>query len=216
MIEYDLKKNNNKKNEKAYGKYYAKPHISETVDLDELADHMHGHNSPFSAGTIKGILIDAVTHIKELLLMGKNVKLDNLAIFYISIKNKMGAENADDFTVSKNIEGVRMKARATGDFRSVNLNLDANLKKYGAKKRSLRPPPTPKQLRHREIQARANLALPLTQAAVRKAMDLSNRDSISPLSLNGDCKSLNMFLNILTENDTRSISDDDWRRGGAQ
>ena len=41
MIEYDLKKNNNKKNEKAYGKYYAKPHISETVDLDELADHMH-------------------------------------------------------------------------------------------------------------------------------------------------------------------------------
>ena len=38
MIEYDLKKNNNKKNEKAYGKYYAKPHISETVDLDELAD----------------------------------------------------------------------------------------------------------------------------------------------------------------------------------
>ena len=119
MIEYDLKKNNNKKNVKAYGKYYAKPHISETVDLDELADHMHGHNSPFSAGTIKGILIDAVTHI----------------IFYISIKNKMGAENADDFTVSKNIEGVRMKARATGDFRSVNLNLDANLKKYGAKKK---------------------------------------------------------------------------------
>ena len=96
---------------------------------------MHGHNSPFSAGTIKGILIDAVTHIKELLLMGKNVKLDNLAIFYISIKNKMGAENADDFNVSKNIEGVRMKARATGDFRSVNLNLDANLKKYGAKKK---------------------------------------------------------------------------------
>ena len=65
MIEYDLKKNNNKKNVKAYGKYYAKPHVSETVDLDELADHMHGHNSPFSAGTIKGILIDAVTHSKH-------------------------------------------------------------------------------------------------------------------------------------------------------
>ena len=79
MIEYDLKKNNNKKNVKAYGKYYAKPHISETVDLDELADHMHGHNSPFSAGTIKGILIDAVTHIKELLLMGdrKSTRLNS-------------------------------------------------------------------------------------------------------------------------------------------
>ena len=29
MIEYDLKKNNNKKNVKAYGKYYAKPHVSD-------------------------------------------------------------------------------------------------------------------------------------------------------------------------------------------
>ena len=136
MIEYDLKRNNNKNNAKAYGKYYAKPHVSETVDLDELADHMHGHNSPFSAGTIKGILIDAVTHIKELLLLGKNVKLDNLAIFYISIKNKVGADTADSFTVAKNIEGVRMRARATGDLRSVNLNLEANLKKYGSKKSS--------------------------------------------------------------------------------
>ncbi len=134
MIEYDLKKNNNEKNEKAYGKYYAKPHVSETVDLDALADHMHGHNSPFSAGTIKGILIDAVTHIKELLLMGKNVKLDNLAIFYISIKNKMGAATEKEFSVAKNVDGVRMRARATGDFRSVNLNLEANLKKYGSKK----------------------------------------------------------------------------------
>lgn len=135
MIEYDLKKNNNVKNEKSYGKYYAKPHVGETVDLEGLADHMHGHNSPFSAGTIKGILTDAVTHIKELLLMGNNVKLDNLAIFYIGIKNKMGAETEKEFTVQKNIEGVRMRARATGDFRSVNLNLEANLKKYGTKKK---------------------------------------------------------------------------------
>ena len=135
MIEYDLKKNNNVKNEKAYGKYYAKPHVGETIDLETLADHMHGHNSPFSAGTTKGILTDAVTHIKELLLMGNNVKLDNLAIFYISIKNKMGAESEKEFSVAKNVDGVRMRARATGDFRSVNLNLEANLKKYGSSKK---------------------------------------------------------------------------------
>ena len=135
MIEYDLKKNNNVKNEKAYGKYYAKPHVSETVDLEALAEQMHTYNSPFSAGTIQGILTDAVVHIKELLLAGKNVKLDNLAIFYIGIKNKEGADTKEDFTVTKNIEGVRMRARATGEFRSVNLNLEANLKKYGSKKK---------------------------------------------------------------------------------
>lgn len=53
MIEYDLKKNNNKKNEKAYGKYYAKPHVIETIDLEALAEQMHTFNSPFSAGTIQ-------------------------------------------------------------------------------------------------------------------------------------------------------------------
>lgn len=135
MIEFDLKQNNNKKNEKAYGKYYAKPHVSETVDLDGLAEDMHTYNSPFSAGTIKGILTDAVVHIRMLLLSGVNVKLDNLAIFYIGIKNKEGAATQDEFTVTKNIEGVRMRARATGEFRSVNLNLEANLKKYGSKKK---------------------------------------------------------------------------------
>lgn len=135
MIEYDLKKNNNVKNEKAYGKYYAKPHVSETVDLEALAEQMHTYNSPFSAGTIQGILTDAVVHIKKLLLAGKNVKLDNLAIFYIGIKNKEGAATKEDFSVLKNILGVRMRARATGDLRSVNLNLEANLKKYGTKKK---------------------------------------------------------------------------------
>jgi len=135
MIEFDLKQNNNKKNEKAYGKYYAKPHVSETVDLDGLAEDMHTYNSPFSAGTIKGILTDAVVHIRMLLLSGVNVKLDNLAIFYIGIKNKEGAATKEEFTVTKNIEGVRMRARATGEFRSVNLNLEANLKKYGTKKK---------------------------------------------------------------------------------
>jgi len=135
MIEYDLKKNNNSKNEKAYGKYYAKPHVNDTMNLEDLAEEMHDYNSPFSAGTIKGILTDAVVHIRKLLLAGINVKLDNLAIFYLGIKNKEGADSEAAFSVVKNIEGVRMRARATGDFRSINLNLDANLKRYGTKKK---------------------------------------------------------------------------------
>ena len=129
MIEYDLKKNNNVKNEKAYGKYYAKPHVSETVDLEALAEQMHTYNSPFSAGTIQGILTDAVVHIKELLLAGKNVKLDNLAIFSIGIKNKEGAATEEEFSTSKNIAGVRLRSRATGELNYANLNLDATLTK---------------------------------------------------------------------------------------
>ena len=44
MIEYDLKKNNNKKNEKAYGKYYAKPHFIETIDMEALEEPIHPFN----------------------------------------------------------------------------------------------------------------------------------------------------------------------------
>ena len=176
MIEYDLKKNNNVKNEKAYGKYYAKPHVGETIDLETLADHMHGHNSPFSAGTIKGILTDAVTHIKELLLMGNNVKLDNLAIFYISIKNKMGAESEKEFSVAKNVDGVRMRARATGDFRSVNLNLEANLKKYGSSKKKKSDSTTDTDL---DLQLLTQAALAQVAAAAPTEIPFSRRDVLS-------------------------------------
>ena len=41
MIEYDLKKEQQQEEREGLRQYYAKPHISETVDLDELADHMH-------------------------------------------------------------------------------------------------------------------------------------------------------------------------------
>ena len=94
---------------KAYGKWYAKNVVEETIDLDGLTD--------------------MIQCIKELLLQGMNVKIDDLAIFSLGIKNKLAAATEEDFTVSKNIEGVKLKARATGELMSKSLNLDATLKK---------------------------------------------------------------------------------------
>jgi predicted histone-like DNA-binding protein len=103
--------------------------VEETIDLDALAEHMSTHNSPYSKGVIKGLLTDMIGCIKELLLEGKNVKIDDLAIFSLGIKNKEMAIREEDFTVSKNISGVKLKARATGDLMSKSLNLEATLKK---------------------------------------------------------------------------------------
>ena len=114
---------------KAYGKWYAKNVVEETIDLDGLSEHMSHHNSPYSKGVIKGLLTDMIQCIKELLLQGMNVKIDDLAIFSLGIKNKLAAATEEDFTVSKNIEGVKLKARATGELMSKSLNLDATLKK---------------------------------------------------------------------------------------
>ena len=131
MILYVLKQNKNSKS-LAYGKWYAYPVIEETVDLEALADHMANHNTPYSKGAITGVLTDMVNCIKELLLEGKNVKIADLAIFSLGIKNNGGATSEDTFTVSKNIKGVKLRARATGELITRTLNLEASLKKATA------------------------------------------------------------------------------------
>lgn len=118
------------KSSHSFGKWFAKNVVEETIDLDALAEHMSSHNCPYSKGAIKGVLTDMITCIKELLLEGKNVKIDHLAIFSLGIKNaKGGADSEEDFSISKNIQGVKFRARATGDLIAKNLNLDASLKK---------------------------------------------------------------------------------------
>ena len=121
MILYVLKQNKNSKSA-AYGKFFAYPVIEETINLDDLAEHMSNHNTPYSKGAIKGMLTDMVSCIKEQ-LEGKNVKIADLAIFSLSIKNNGSAVSEEAFTVSKNIKGVKLRARATGELIAKSLNL---------------------------------------------------------------------------------------------
>ena len=80
MIRYKIYQNQQTKGLNA-GKWFARAVSDETVDLAKLAEHMSKHNSPYSGGVIKGLLSDMVDCIKELLLDGKCVKIDDLAIF---------------------------------------------------------------------------------------------------------------------------------------
>ena len=129
MILLNLYKNKNKKMPEAYGKFYARPAITQTIGIDGLSEHMSSHNTPFSPGAVKGMLTDMVICIRELCLQGIAVKIDNLAIFSIGIKHKEGANSEKEFTVAKNVEGVKLRARATGELVSDKLKLDATLKK---------------------------------------------------------------------------------------
>ena len=132
MIRYILRKIKNDQSP-VFNRWFAYPVVEETVNLSNLAKHMASHNTPFSAGVIKGLLTDMINCIKELLLEGKNVKIDDLAIFSLGIKNrKGGAESEDVFTVTQNIEGVKFRARATGELMAKNLNLEASMKKAKA------------------------------------------------------------------------------------
>lgn len=128
MIKYVLKQNNNAQSA-AFGKFYAYPVVEETMDLEALCHHMEEHNTGFSEAMCVGVLKAMVKCIKEQLLAGKNVKIDNLAIFSVGIRNRTGAASEEEFSVTSNISGVKLRARATGSLSNSNLNLEATLKK---------------------------------------------------------------------------------------
>ena len=72
---------------------------------------MSTHNTPYSPGVIHGVLKDMIACIKELLLDGKNVKLDDLAIFSVGIRSK-GAASVAAFNVAEYVSGLKLRARA--------------------------------------------------------------------------------------------------------
>jgi len=112
------------------GKWIARPVATETMGIKDLAEHMANHNTPYSPGAIQGVLVDMVACIKELVLDGKNVKLDDLAIFYIGLQTT-AADTAADFKAATNIKQVRLRARATGNLSNANVNLEATLQEMG-------------------------------------------------------------------------------------
>ena len=129
MIKCITRKFNNPTSE-YNGRYYGFPVIEETLNIDALAKHMAEHNSGFSEATCTGVLKAMVKCTKEMLLEGKNVKIDNLAIFSCGIVNKPGgAPSAKEWKVSTHVEGVKLRARATGELTSSSLKLSATLKK---------------------------------------------------------------------------------------
>ena len=126
MIRYKIYQNKQKNGVNA-GKWFARAVCNETYDLDKLSEHMSGHNSPYSLGVIRGVFTDMVRCIKELLLDGKSVKIDDLAIFSVGIRSK-GTDTSEAFTMDRNITGVRLRARATGILSTTNLKLSSQLK----------------------------------------------------------------------------------------
>ena len=108
-----------------------------------MAKHMAEHNTPFSEGTIEGILRDFVKCTREQTLMGNTVKVDDLAIFKVSVIGNgctllYDAENdktisASIGTISKTdktgaaVQSLKLLAQATGEYTRDELNKVAKL-----------------------------------------------------------------------------------------
>ena len=86
MIELYLSKVTETSESEQAGKYYARVSYKETMGVQDMAHHMAEHNTMFSEGSITGILIDFVKCVREMVLMGNTVKIDNLAIFKATVE----------------------------------------------------------------------------------------------------------------------------------
>lgn len=93
MIKY--KKYQNKNDDStAYGKWYGRA-VHELMEFDEFIQHMAQHHCVFSEATIRGVLIEMEVCLRELLLEGKAVRIDDLGIFSIGMSTKGKVEKKD-------------------------------------------------------------------------------------------------------------------------
>ena len=102
-------------------KAYGTAQVHEVLSFDAFCKHIADHNSPFSKGTVKGILTDAVACLREQLLAGNKVKMGDLGDFHVELACE-GAVTTDDFTAA-NIKEVNVRWTPGRDFQ--NLRDDA-------------------------------------------------------------------------------------------
>ena len=88
-------------------KAYGVSQMHRKVSFDEFCEHIAEHNSPFSKGTVQGILTDAVSCIRELLLDGKKVALGDLGEFHVELATE-GARTTEEFSAA-NIKEVNVR-----------------------------------------------------------------------------------------------------------
>ena len=93
----------------AYGKYYGRIVHTETLTIDEFANHISKHGSPFDRSTITGVLMVACDCLVELTLDSKRVRLGDLGTFYMSAEAE-GTEAIEDFSAD-NIKRVHLRFR---------------------------------------------------------------------------------------------------------
>ena len=132
MIELYLSKVTETSESEQAGKLYARVSYKETLSVQDMAHHMSEHNTMFSEGSITGILIDFVKCVREQVLMGNTVKIDNLAIFKATVEaNALDTlydaeqDKVAQATIGTLAEGaktgpavkvIKLLAQSTGDF----------------------------------------------------------------------------------------------------
>ncbi len=106
-------------------KWYATAVTDREVDFEGFVSHISDHGSPYSRGTIHGVLMDALDHLQELILDGKSVRLSDLGLFSIGMTSK--AEDTKEKVTAASVEGVHLIVRNTKSWSNSELRKKCNL-----------------------------------------------------------------------------------------
>ena len=166
MIELYLSKVTETSETEQAGKLYARVNYKQAMTVSDMARHMAEHNTVFSEGSILGVLTDFVKCVREQVLNGNTVKIDNLAIFKATVEAN-GLETLYDAQTDKvaqaslgelkqgdktgpAVKTVKLLAQSTGDLTRDELKKVVKLSwtdkakaEIAAAKGSLTPSPSP-------------------------------------------------------------------------
>ena len=124
MIKYKKYQNRNSYSP-VYKKWYGRA-VHELMEFDEFIEHMAAHHCVFSEATIRGVLIEMEVCLREMLLEGKAVRIDELGIFTLGMSTK-GEAKAEDFT-AQSIKSVGVNLFLGKRFRARELYKDAKFR----------------------------------------------------------------------------------------
>ena len=105
-----LLKQNNIKNSKVKGKWFAHGKTVEVLNTRKMANHIAEHGSIYTPDVVFGVLEKFRSCLLEMLLNSKRVKIDGLGIFFTTLENEAGgAAKKEDFSPQKNLKGLHIR-----------------------------------------------------------------------------------------------------------
>jgi predicted histone-like DNA-binding protein len=103
---YKLVKNTNEKMTEAFGKWYARPVYTGTLDLNGIAELIQ-RNSTAKKSDALAVLTEMVEVISDALKSSQRVKIDGFGTFKVGMASK-GVSSVKDFTITENLKGVHV------------------------------------------------------------------------------------------------------------
>ena len=99
--------------------WYATAVSDREMSFEDFVTHISEHNSPYSRGTIHGVLMDTLDCLKHLILDGKSVRFSDLGLFSIGMTSR--GEATREKVTAASVLGVHLIVRNTKSWSNAEL-----------------------------------------------------------------------------------------------